>query len=98
MNDALDYYYNHLLPQHCFIYREGEELVCDRVCTYENFQNDVSSVFRDIGEEPPKVFPKKNASNGPDYRELFDNEAFQMVEDLYSIDFDLLCYDRLSGS
>lgn len=90
---SLDYYYNHLLPQYHFLYRDGE-CVCNDVFRYEDFAGGVKRALSEAGMEVPDNVPKKNASEGESTESLFERfpRCEEVVREVYAKDFELFWY------
>jgi len=77
--------------QHKFIFDDRGTLLVDRVARYERFQEDLSEILTVIGVDPRVMGHDLKGARG-EYREYYDEDAKEMLVDLYREDLRLFNY------
>jgi hypothetical protein len=70
---------------------DGEKLLIDHVCRFENFNEDVSAVLKKIGVK--RNLPHKRKSKHDNYKTYYDVETIEIVRDIFEKDIKLFNYD-----
>lgn len=78
------------------LYTIGGEPAVDRVCKYENLEDELEAVRRELGIDEPLELPKTKSSHRPDkksYEELFGGESPGWIYDLFKEEIELFGYE-----
>ena len=89
-------------PQ-CWYFKKNGVVVVDRICRYENFQNEIAEIENilndrgvqgtDQGQQRVRLqVPWLNKFKNYDYRELYDDESRKLVASWYEEDIDAFGY------
>jgi hypothetical protein len=96
VNDFLDadtiYRINVLRPQYWYIYDEHGELMVDKIGQFENIEQDIIAICKQIGIDASRPLPNTNVSPRRAASEYYDDALRSKVRGLYNLDFDLLGY------
>jgi hypothetical protein len=84
-------FYTESYFQHTFVYDEFGLQLVDFYGKLENIQEDFNFICSKIGIKPKKM-KKRNTTNHLPYRELYTDEAREMVAELYKKDIELFGY------
>jgi hypothetical protein len=77
--------------QYRFVYDENLELLVDFLGRFENIQNDVMDILKRLGVECSSI-PHSNKSDRKKFTDYWDDEAIEMVADIYKKDIDIFGY------
>lgn len=83
------------MPQCDFLYDEAGTLLLDTVGRFEHLEADVQTVLQRLGVQA--MLPHRKAATERLATTELDNEAIEMVADLYARDVRLLGYTRPAG-
>jgi hypothetical protein len=77
------------------LYTINGEVAVDRICRYENLEQDLDEVRRTLGISEPLTLPRTKSSHRPDrrsYREVLGDEDRRKVEQLFADEIKALGY------
>jgi hypothetical protein len=83
--------YPHLLPQVKYLTIDGSICV-DKVIHFEKLNTEFDELCRDIGVK--LSLPRRMSSVRKPYEDYFNNEARDIVYDIYKKDFDMFGYKK----
>ena len=86
--------YRHIEPQYNFVHDSNGKLIVNFIGKFENFQSDFQQVCYRLGFqniELPHV-NKSSYKKSIDYREYYDNETMEIVENIYEKDIETFNY------
>jgi Sulfotransferase family len=84
--------YRHILPQHCFLYDENEQLLVDFIGRFENLQSDFEVICGDLGINSARLPHRNKAISRKHYSKYYDSESKEYVAELYKKDIKLFSY------
>lgn len=79
--------YSHYTPQYKFICDDNMNVMVDLILRYENLEEDIKKIDRDI------VLPKINVSEHLPYRYYYDNETKIIIGEIYKKDIEIFGYE-----
>lgn len=84
-----DFYFifSHYMPQYQYIYDKNMNLMVDLVLKYENLDEDIKKINKDI------VLPKMNVGEHLPYSYYYDDETKNMIGEIYKKDIELFKYE-----
>ena len=84
----------HLIPQYKYIYSKDGELLVDLIIRFENYTDEIHSLFSKLGFRTDKsVFnTRRQKIHAQKYAVLYTDTAQQLVWEVYAKDFELFQY------
>ena len=95
MNFSLRHEISHFVPQCSWLANEQGKLDVDHIIRFENLTEDWAAMCKEL---PLSVdaLPHENKTDHAEWQDVYTPEMIERVNELYSMDFDNLGYDRVN--
>jgi Sulfotransferase family len=93
-----DEYFHTFLPQYKHTIDENGKMFIDKICKFENLENDLKEVLLKIGfteNEITHTNTKINDRAHKNYTEYYNNDLINIINEKFLKDFELFGYDKL---
>jgi len=84
-------YWTHAQTQKSYITNNNGELILDDIFRFEDIENSIKTISKKLNI--PLELKKYNSSKHKNYREYYDNETKEMVNNLYYEDVEMFDYE-----
>jgi chondroitin 4-sulfotransferase 11 len=93
-----DEYFHTFLPQNVHIMNEKNEVYVNKICKFENLENDLEEVLIHIGFSKEEICHDKNKKPNKrkheHYKKYYNNETLNVINTKFKKDFELLDYKK----